>query len=293
MAEETEQASPEAKLNIATYFIMNSPTGEVHDVVADVTKLLNDPAVLTDAATTKIMRDYNCEQMTCAPDPDNANNQVLVSAFGQVDADHYLDPNTGRVLTFDHRKQKFTSATERKQVLDDSIGKHRAATAKVIEQYVSDQYKTGKCVGAVYGTDNGKLIVCVSAKNVHLSNFWTGGWRSVFQVGIDKQGSSELKGTIKINVHYFEDGNVQLHTTLEKTAAVQVSASEDATAAEIVKAVAKLEADFQNQLEELYVNMHRTTFKSMRRVQPVTRQAMNWNTAAHSLAAEVTSNSTK
>jgi len=119
----TDEATPEAKLNIATYFIMNSPPGEVHDVVTDVTKLLNDPQTLNDGAISKIMRDYNNEQFFIANDPEGV--PLMVSAFGQVDSDSYLDPNTNRVLKFDQRKQKFTEVSEKKQVLDDSISKYR------------------------------------------------------------------------------------------------------------------------------------------------------------------------
>jgi len=127
---------------------------------------------------------------------------------------------------------------------------------------------------------------CISAKNVNLSNFWSGGWRSVYTVNVNKKGQAELKGNVKVNVHYFEDGNVQLHTNIDKTASINVQ-EEDATAKEIAKAVGKIETDFQANLEEMYVNMHRTTFKSMRRFLPINRQPMTWSVAAHSLASEV------
>ena len=43
----------------------------------------------------------------------------------------------------------------------------------------------------------------------------------------------------------------------------------------------------QNHLEEMYVNMHRNTFKNMRRFLPVNKVKFQWNSAAHSLASEV------
>jgi len=282
---DNEEASPEAKLNIATYFIMNSPPGEVHDVVTDVTKLLNDPQTLTEAALTKIMRDYNTEQFLIANDPEGV--PLLVTAYGQVDGDSYLDPNTGRILKFDHRKQKFTEVTDKKQVLDDSIAKYRTQTAKLVDTYIEQNFKTGKCVSAVYGSDNGKLTVCISARNVNLSNFWTGGWRSTYSLMVGSTGDTELKGNIKINVHYFEDGNVQLHTTMDKTHKVNVTSDADATAQEIQKAIGKIESDFQALLEEMYVNMHHKTFKAMRRYYSVTRTPMIWNSSAHTLTTEM------
>jgi len=278
------------KLNIATYFLMSSPTGEVDDVVTDVLKLV-DKSVVSESSLDKILKDYNCENMVWAADPeDNKAPPILVSAFGQVSANSYLDANTGRVLTFDHRKRKFTGVSDKKQVLSGDVASYRDAISKSVSDYLTKQYKGGKVVSAVYGADSGQITVCISAKNVNLSNYWSGGWRSVYTLNVGKKGSpSELKGNIKAQVHYFEDGNVQLHTNIDKTASVNIGSEED-TAKEISKALLKIETDFQANLEEMYVNMHRTTFKAMRRFLPITKQPMTWNAAAHSLAGEVAKN---
>ena len=48
----------------------------------------------------------------------------------------------------------------------------RNAIAAAVEKYAAGQYKAGKFVTAVYGSDDGTLTICISAKNVNLSNFW-------------------------------------------------------------------------------------------------------------------------
>jgi len=103
-SEESEEASPEAKLNIANYFIMNAPVGEVSEVVNDVTKLVNDSSTLSDHALTKIMHDYNVEHMTSFTGPDGT--PLLTTQYGKVDQDHFVDPTTGKVILFDHKKNK-------------------------------------------------------------------------------------------------------------------------------------------------------------------------------------------
>jgi len=277
----------EQKLNIATYFLMSSPTGEVDDVVTDVLKLV-DKSVVSEAALEKILKDYNCENMVWAADPeDNKAPPILVTAYGQVSPNSYLDANSGRVLTFDHRKRKFTGVSDKKQVLAGEVSSYRDAISKSVADYLTKQYKNGKVVSAVYGADSGQVTICISAKNVNLSNYWSGGWRSVYTLNVGKKGApSELKANIKVQVHYFEDGNVQLHTNIDKTASINIGSEED-TAKEINKALNKIETDFQANLEEMYVNMHRTTFKAMRRFLPITKQPMTWSAAAHSLATEV------
>jgi len=275
------------KLNIATYFLMSSPTGEVDDVVTDVMKLA-DRAIVSESALEKVLKDYNCENMVWAADPEDSKApSILVSAYGQVSANSYLDANSGRVLTFDHRKRKFTGVSDKKQVLGGDVASYRDAISKSVSEYQGKQYKSGKVVSAVYGADSGQVTICISAKNVNLANFWSGGWRGVYTINVGKKGSpSELKANVKVQVHYFEDGNVQLHTNIDKTASINVG-SEEETAKEIAKALGKIETDFQANLEEMYVNMHRTTFKAMRRFLPITKQPMTWSVAAHSLASEV------
>lgn len=278
--DEYEQATPEQKLNIANYFVMSSPTGEVHEVLYDVSKLVADPDVMSDENVRKIMKDYNNEQLQPAKTPDG--NNVVVSPYGAVDDDLYLDPSSGKVLRFDHRKHQFTEETDKRQDLDATINAYRTAIEKAMKDYEGRQYKADKCVTTVYGADDGNLTVCLSARNVHLPAFWTGGWRTTCTINVGTKGSTDMKCSNKVNVHYFEDGNVQLHSAIEKTVSVNVQ-DEASTAENVVKALQGFESDFQSNMEEMYVDMHNTTFKKMRRFLPITKQPMNWNVHAHGL----------
>lgn len=285
--DEYEQATDEQKLNISNYFVMSSPTGEVHDVLVDVAKLVDSgkvddsEKVLSDSAVRKIMKEYNNEQLQPAKTPDG--NMLVVSAYGQVADDEYLDPSTGKVMKFDHRKHNFTEETDKKQSLADNINAYRTAIEKAMVGYLDDQYKKDKAVVTVYGADDGNITICLSARNVHLSSYWTGGWRSVFRLNVSSKGSTTMTCNTKVNVHYFEDGNVQLHAAKEKESSIDVQ-DEESTAKEVVQAINTMESDYQNNMEEMYVDMHRTTFKAMRRFLPLTRQMMNWSVYAHGVA---------
>jgi len=59
------------------------------------------------------------------------------------------------------------------------------------------------------------------------------------------------------------------------------------TASEVAKAIRKIETDFQANLEEMYVQMHKSTFKAMRRFWPVTKKPMDWDLRKHNLTAEL------
>eukprot|EP00998_Keelungia_sp_KM082_P005691 NODE_1996_length_1164_cov_68.868852_g1979_i0.p2 GENE.NODE_1996_length_1164_cov_68.868852_g1979_i0~~NODE_1996_length_1164_cov_68.868852_g1979_i0.p2 ORF type:complete len:322 (+),score=135.37 NODE_1996_length_1164_cov_68.868852_g1979_i0:97-966(+) len=282
---EYEEATPEQKLHISNYFVQSCPVGEVDELVSEVKTLVNDPAVLTDDKVAGMMHDYNVSNMVFAKAPNG--NLVLVSQHGEVDANSYVDPASGKVFAFDHVAAAFTGETDFKADLGDAVAEYRVALEKQIAEYLSLNYVDNKVASAVYGSDDGTLTVCLSAKNSKLSSFWTGTWKSVFQVNVSAQGSAQLTGTIKVNVHYYEDGNVQLNTDITRESTVKVSDAA-ATAKAIERAIGDIEHQFQENLGEIYIQMHSTTFKSMRRFLPVSGVKMNWNTAAHSLAAEVT-----
>jgi capping protein alpha len=279
---DVQEASPEQKINISSYFIMSSPTGEIDEVVKDVKKLVGDDALGSNLQ--RILKDYNVEQMVAAKDPDG--NPVLVTAHGQIADDLYLDPATGRVIKFDHIKRKFLEFTDKKQVLEESVNKHRSAINAEVNTYLEEQYKAGKAVASVYGADTGAITICISAANVHLGAFWTGGWRSIYQLNVSSTGSTELSGDIKVQVHYFEDGNVQLHTKFNTKTPVTVS-DEKKTAVEVGKTIRKIETEFQANLEEMYISMHRQTFKQMRRFWPINKKPMEWDLRKHNLTAEL------
>eukprot|EP00823_Brevimastigomonas_motovehiculus_P000239 TRINITY_DN10344_c0_g1_i1.p1 TRINITY_DN10344_c0_g1~~TRINITY_DN10344_c0_g1_i1.p1 ORF type:complete len:284 (-),score=66.75 TRINITY_DN10344_c0_g1_i1:352-1203(-) len=280
----TSTAVDQQKVAIATYFVMNAPYGEANEVIKDVSKLVNDTTSLSEENLTKIVRTYNLDQMVVANDP--SGNAVMVNAHAEVDANHYLDPKTNKVLAFNHRTLQFSDPQENKKTMDEKVSKYRVAIEKAMQTYYAGNYKAEKGLVAVYGKDDGKIVICISARNVNLANYWTGNWRSVFTLDLSKS-SSELKGTIKVAVHYCEDGNVQLHSNIDKTATITIG-NESATATDVAKAVAKIEGDFQDNLGEMYVRMHQSTFKTLRRVLPVTQQTMTWSTSVQRLASDIT-----
>jgi capping protein alpha len=76
-----------------------------------------------------------------------------------------------------------------------------------VRGYVASHYPNG--VASVFLNDKVITIAIVSNK-YNSPSFWNGRWRSVWTFSLDTR---ELKGTIKVNVHYYEDGNVQLDSS--------------------------------------------------------------------------------
>ena len=88
--------------------------------------------------------------------------------------------------------------------------------------------------------------------------------------------SGTLKGTVHSNVHYFEDGNVQLDDGASFKASVDVSGDVGAALAKAVKAH---EAPFMEKLEDIYLNLSKDLLGALRRRLPVTKQKFDWERA--------------
>jgi len=102
-----------------------------------------------------------------------------------------------------------------------------------------------------------------------------------------KSGSCELHGNIKVNVHYYEDGNVQLNTKVDKTG--KFDGGDDATVAKnIATAIQRSETDFQAAVDEGYHQMSEQSFKSLRRKLPVNGMKVNFaGIAQHKMNKEL------
>lgn len=96
-----------------------------------------------------------------------------------------------------------------------------------------------------------------------------GRWRSLY---LYKPSSGSLTGSIKVDVHYYEDGNVRLLTDKP----ISTSISSNASASEVTKQIATLERKYQEDLNKAFGSLSETAFKGLRRQLPVTRQKIEW-----------------
>jgi hypothetical protein len=105
-----------------------------------------------------------------------------------------------------------------------------------------------------------------------LSWYRNGRWRSLY---IFSPSASSLTGSIKVDVHYYEDGNVRLLTT--KPVSLSVSGG---SASSITREIAVAEKKYQEELNKGFSNLSEGAFKGLRRQLPITRQKIEWDKIA-------------
>eukprot|EP00168_Porphyra_purpurea_P019089 TRINITY_DN7451_c0_g1_i1.p1 TRINITY_DN7451_c0_g1~~TRINITY_DN7451_c0_g1_i1.p1 ORF type:complete len:310 (-),score=65.07 TRINITY_DN7451_c0_g1_i1:125-994(-) len=263
------------RIQIANSFLLAAPPGEFMEVVTDVRGLLEDDSLINDTCPATF-REWNTDQMLQVVSP-NGGHEVLISKYGEVNDAEYLDPRGNCVIQFDHIKQAVAGSRAISGELDQEVEGYRSAFDSAAADYTAEHYGNGGCT--VYGAKKGGnhvITICISASKFNPNNFWNGRWRSVWTCTFSPNGKVQLDGNIKLNVHYYEEGNVQLTTNTNKSTTCN-GGDAKATAASVMKQIGRIEAEFQQALDQSYATMGDTTFKALRRKLPITRKKMDWD----------------
>jgi len=275
MATDMEEALPDSeKVRIASDFILHAPPGEFREVLNDVRLLLGNDTLLKEHASS-VFAQYSKDQLTPVT-LDGHEHPALVTGFNDLGGGRYFDPRSKQSFKYDYLREE---ASDLKAHEDENESESwRSALEELWTSYAKEHYNNG--VASVFGSvENGDitLTACVEGHQFQPKNFWNGRWRSIWSTTFNpSSGTSQLSGVIKVQVHYYEDGNVQLVSSKEVTEPIVIS-NEVALAKEFVDLVRTAELDYQVAVTENYQTMSKTTFKALRRALPVTNSKIDWN----------------
>ncbi|BDD56212.1 F-actin-capping protein subunit alpha, variant2 [Monascus purpureus] len=193
--------------------------------------------------------------------------QVIVSEYNKVDEERYYDSESHTSFVFDHVTQRASSVQS--YPLDSQNADLIKSLLKALGAHVREHYPSSSY--GVYSIENDSAVALVVVANKYSpNNFWNGRFRATYQFPVSSS-STTVTGNIKVDVHYYEDGNVAMNATKP----VEISIP-SISAEAIISRIAAAERDYQENLNRAFVNMAEGAFKGLRRQLPVTRQKVEW-----------------
>ncbi|OQO03991.1 hypothetical protein B0A48_10634 [Cryoendolithus antarcticus] len=249
-----------SKTGIISSFIEAAPPGEVAVECGsgeDIKTLVGDDLQSYEPAFKK----YHEEQYT-AVDVPGGSGKVLLSQYNSLGSNRYFDPTSSKSFAVSFPSLKTsdaeshspeTSTPELIQSLQSAFSK---STAEHFPSSTIGVFPTGS-----------DIAILIVANKYSPQNFWNGRWRSTYILS----DSGKLSGTIRVDVHYYEDGNVRMQTEKEVSGVGGSGGAES-----VVREIAKAENKFQEELNRGFVTMAEGSFKGLRRQLPVTRQRVEW-----------------
>ena len=267
---EDQPLSDADKANIASEFILLAPPGEFSEVLHDVRELVGNDDILTRASGA--FAQYNKEQMAQVT-VEGSQLPVLITEHNDLGGGRYCDPRSKQSFKFDHVRKEASDYQpwEPEATMEDL----RSAVEAEVTEYCKKHFAKGASLTMSKGQT---VICCIEAHDYQPHNSWNGRWRSEWTINVTGD-QAEVSGVLKIQVHYYEEGNVQLVSSKEVKETLGVK-SEKEMARELVSMMSEAEKVYQTGVTENYQTMSDNTFKTLRRALPVTRTKFDWNRVA-------------
>ncbi|KAJ3731048.1 F-actin-capping protein subunit alpha [Lentinula guzmanii] len=284
---------PHERIQAVCDFILQSPPGEINDVVNDVRNIISDDELLQEGIAPALKK-YNLAQFITVDIPET-NHQSIISEASRLTSDaegegqeRWLDPRSKKSFVFDHMALEASDPQPFEP--NEDFEPFRAALEKASGSYLLAHFRDGVSSTFSSQTTPNQFILQIVANKYNPTNFWSGRWRSEYIVDLNDHS---MKGTILVNVHYYEQGNVQLSTTRSISITLPpaiVTASPESASTKILALIETEEGEYQKSLNDTYHEMSEKTFKSLRRALPMTRSKLDWEKVlGYKLGAELSS----
>jgi len=264
---------------IKKYIIKGSPYGETNQVLDDLSKLVEELDI-NDEDTTNLLKDHNEEHFALILEPES--NKLFVPTKYNANEDYYVDTRSRTKIYINHAEHKITKVEPFELELDEQIAYYRDVLDDLVVKHLEEYYKDG--TSAYNVTAKGQppeflIHIAMTSKNLNFKNFYGGEWLSEWKL----DASANLEGTVKINAHYFEDGNVQLKLNKAFSFPMDLKAEADVNCQRIMEKIRESEDQVLSGLDALYESLPSQVFKTMRKALPVTNSKMDWNLHVHKM----------
>lgn len=248
------------KLNdIVSLIIKTAPAGELNDVVRDLSAIVPGSS---SSAINKSVEEYVEE------------NGIVLS--GQYIASKY-NKDAHSTKFWDYvTKKKFNYDLKTNRAIDFESAEPSVSYPSFYDQLIKDlklygeDHYPSEFSFTVVPISADEVVVILIGQKVNKENFYTGRWKSVYTFS----ATGKTSGSVKLDIHYYEDGNVRLNfeEAVEDTSATFNSSG-------IVNFINNFENKLTLKIIEEFNTLNQNAFKNLRRLLPVTKSKVNWGKA--------------
>lgn len=245
--------------DIASQIINSAPLGEINDVARNLSTII--PSSST-AAVNSSVEAYVEENgivlsghlIACKYNKDKTSTKYW--DYGTKQKYNY-DLQSHRAMDLESAEPPLTFPLFYSQLIDE------------IRTYGNDHYPS-EFGFTVVPVSSEEVVVVLIGKKVNPVNFYTGSWKSVYT--FNRSGHTE--GSVKLDIHYYEEGNVRLY--FEEIIKESFSSFDSCSIVDFIH-------NFENKLTfkviEEFNTLNQNAFKNLRRLLPVTKSKINWGKA--------------
>ena len=274
MAEDSESnpLSDSEKAKVAADLIQQTPPGGFNDVFNDVRTLLNNDELLKDSVSGAFSQ-YNKDQLTPVK-IEGSEFPGLITQHNDLGGGRFADARSKQSFKYDHLRAEALEFESWEP--ETSLESLRSAIEAAVTEYCQQHYKSGVASTFSKKPEAGDTIVCcIENHQFQPKNMWNGRWRSEWSIVVSR-GQAEVTGDLKVHVHYYESGNVQLVSSKEVKKSITMG-NDSEVAKNLVKMMEDEETEYQTGISENYQTMSDTLVKALRRQLPVTRTKIDWS----------------
>lgn len=165
-----------------------------------------------------------------------------------------VDVESGKIMDV----EDYEPEVEYPEYFDDLV--------ELLQQYGDDHYPSTYAYTIIPKEE--KCYILIIGQRLNQQNYYTGQWTGIYEVN-----GSELNGLVKVDIHYYEDGNVRLNFEESGKKAITKSASS------IINGINGIENQMTLKIVENFSELNQKYFKNLRRLLPVTRSKIHWGNA--------------
>lgn len=243
--------------------ISDSPSAELPQVIKDLKQITSHN--ITDDLELSLKK-HDLLKFTPI---DLGNGQTSMVSRYNLEQGWFVDSLRGVRFQYDHLNRKVLQIEDIPR--NDKLVQFDANLGPVLESiYTSFSY-----ILVPSDSDENEIRLVLKSLKLNNANFYNGDWTSNHLFNL--QSSELLESQIKVDAHYYEDGNVRL----VKESELSEPQSFTGGVSGLFDTIVDLENALQMDLNKSFVQLNENQFKKLRRLLPVTRAKVQWGKNVH------------